>query len=400
MVVVMAADHAAEQGEQQEPAKLGTTLSVVEEPPCGEGEVGAEESGGLGQVDAQGRAQLVQAAGDAAVVPVQPPGGAAQGTGGAVGLQGSQGPRGRRPRQRSRPGRGWPPPRRGRSASSANAPRSWGWTTGRRVAVKPRATRACCQARRGPRQRRQVHRRRSSVSSNTTTRRAPSAWASRCDSRWTRAPCPPGYPPVGAPSGWNARRVADDPGGGDRHDSRACTRDDRTVAVDPQPEAFLPLVPPADLTDPPTTRPAAAVALWARDRRGPPVRFQLRNQARLDDRQQTWSARAFTDTPWMPATSSPRPGGTPWAPPRPRRMPPRRGRMTWRAASGLRRHRGVGPAPRRGHRRWAAAAAGRRRGGAAPVARHLPRLPGDRVRRHLPASERPAHRRPPPRPTQ
>ncbi|QCX74760.1 Carboxylesterase NlhH [Streptomyces sp. YIM 121038] len=44
---------------------------------------------------------------------------------------------------------------------------------------------------------------------------------------------------------------------------------------------------------------AAAVALRARDRQGPPVRFQLLNQPGLDDRQGTWSARQFTDTPWM-----------------------------------------------------------------------------------------------------
>ncbi|MER6997706.1 alpha/beta hydrolase [Streptomyces sp. NPDC000410] len=44
---------------------------------------------------------------------------------------------------------------------------------------------------------------------------------------------------------------------------------------------------------------AAAVALRARDEQGPPIRFQLLNQPELDDRQQTWSARNFTDTPWM-----------------------------------------------------------------------------------------------------
>jgi acetyl esterase/lipase len=44
---------------------------------------------------------------------------------------------------------------------------------------------------------------------------------------------------------------------------------------------------------------AAAVALRARDQQGPPVRFQLLNQPELDDRQETWSARHFTDTPWM-----------------------------------------------------------------------------------------------------
>src|SRR5690606_17971250 len=44
---------------------------------------------------------------------------------------------------------------------------------------------------------------------------------------------------------------------------------------------------------------AAAVALRARDQHGPPIRFQLLNQPQLDDRQETWSARQFTDTPWM-----------------------------------------------------------------------------------------------------
>ncbi|CAL9640411.1 Carboxylesterase NlhH [Streptomyces sp. enrichment culture] len=43
---------------------------------------------------------------------------------------------------------------------------------------------------------------------------------------------------------------------------------------------------------------AAAVALRARDEQGPPIRFQLLNEAALDDRQRTWSARNFTDTPW------------------------------------------------------------------------------------------------------
>jgi acetyl esterase/lipase len=44
---------------------------------------------------------------------------------------------------------------------------------------------------------------------------------------------------------------------------------------------------------------AAAVALRARDQRRPPINFQLLNQPALDDRQQTWSARHFTDTPFM-----------------------------------------------------------------------------------------------------
>ena len=44
---------------------------------------------------------------------------------------------------------------------------------------------------------------------------------------------------------------------------------------------------------------AAAVALRARDQQGPPIRFQLLNQPELDNRQETWSARHFTDTPFM-----------------------------------------------------------------------------------------------------
>ncbi|MBT2510652.1 alpha/beta hydrolase [Streptomyces sp. ISL-98] len=44
---------------------------------------------------------------------------------------------------------------------------------------------------------------------------------------------------------------------------------------------------------------AAAVALRARDEQGPSIRFQLLNQPGLDDRQETWSARNFTDTPWF-----------------------------------------------------------------------------------------------------
>ncbi|MFB8082650.1 alpha/beta hydrolase [Streptomyces sp. NPDC056013] len=44
---------------------------------------------------------------------------------------------------------------------------------------------------------------------------------------------------------------------------------------------------------------AAAVALRARDRQEPPIRFQLLNQPGLDDRQDSWSALNFTDTPWF-----------------------------------------------------------------------------------------------------
>jgi acetyl esterase len=44
---------------------------------------------------------------------------------------------------------------------------------------------------------------------------------------------------------------------------------------------------------------AAAVALRARDEHGPSICFQLLSQPELDDRQETWSARTFTDTPWL-----------------------------------------------------------------------------------------------------
>jgi acetyl esterase/lipase len=44
---------------------------------------------------------------------------------------------------------------------------------------------------------------------------------------------------------------------------------------------------------------AAAVALRARDEGRPVIRFQLLNQPQLDDRQATWSARHFIDTPFM-----------------------------------------------------------------------------------------------------
>ncbi|MEW1912955.1 alpha/beta hydrolase [Kitasatospora sp. NPDC085895] len=43
---------------------------------------------------------------------------------------------------------------------------------------------------------------------------------------------------------------------------------------------------------------AAAMTLRARDEQGPPICFQLLNEAILDDRHQTWSARTFTATPW------------------------------------------------------------------------------------------------------
>jgi acetyl esterase/lipase len=44
---------------------------------------------------------------------------------------------------------------------------------------------------------------------------------------------------------------------------------------------------------------AAAVALLARDEHGPAIRFQVLSQPELDDRQTTWSAQHFTNTPFM-----------------------------------------------------------------------------------------------------
>ena len=144
---------------------------------------------------------------------------------------------------------------------------------------------------------------------------------------------------------------------------------------------------------------AAAVALRARDQQGPPIRFQLLNQPELDDRQETWSARNFTDTPFMTrdkvaaswghylgshaGLAVRRPGA---------------GRGPVRPAARLRRHRGVRPEPRRGHRLRAAPAAGGGPGRAAPVGRDVPRLAGGPVRRGLAAADRRTHRRPAPGP--
>ncbi len=44
---------------------------------------------------------------------------------------------------------------------------------------------------------------------------------------------------------------------------------------------------------------AAGVTLRARDEQGPPICFQLLHQPSLDNRMTTWSARTFTDTPWL-----------------------------------------------------------------------------------------------------
>ncbi|GIJ56402.1 alpha/beta hydrolase [Virgisporangium aurantiacum] len=68
---------------------------------------------------------------------------------------------------------------------------------------------------------------------------------------------------------------------------------------------------------------AAGVALLARNEGGPPIRFQLLNQPALDDRRLTWSARNFTDIPWMNSAKAtqlwryylgPQPDSTPVSP--------------------------------------------------------------------------------------
>ena len=144
---------------------------------------------------------------------------------------------------------------------------------------------------------------------------------------------------------------------------------------------------------------AAAVALRARDQQGPPIRFQLLNQPELDDRQETWSARRFTDTPFMTrdkvaaswrhylgsgARHAVRRAGT--------------RRRSVRPAPRLHHLRGVRSEPRRSHRLRAAPAAGRRISRTAPVARHLPRVASDPVRRDVPAADRRTRRSPAPRP--
>ena len=129
---------------------------------------------------------------------------------------------------------------------------------------------------------------------------------------------------------------------------------------------------------------AAATALLARDRGGPPVCFQMLHIPELDDRLETPSMQKFVDSPlwnrplavkswqfylgdlsgtgdvpiYAGTGAGHRPGG---------------------AAAGLCLHRRERPAARRGHRVCAGDVAGRRVGRAAPVPWHIPRLgPGDR----------------------
>lgn len=143
---------------------------------------------------------------------------------------------------------------------------------------------------------------------------------------------------------------------------------------------------------------AAALALRARDRQGPPVRYQLLNQPGLDDRQETWSQRHFTDTPWMNRDKVTASAALPGRHSRHTRRRPRTGRRPLRPARRLYRHRRTLPEPRRGHHLRAAPATGRRLGRAASVARHLPRLAGDPVRRGVSAPDRRTRCRPAPRP--
>ena len=144
---------------------------------------------------------------------------------------------------------------------------------------------------------------------------------------------------------------------------------------------------------------AAAVALRARDQQGPPIRFQLLSQPELDDRQETWSARNFTDTPFMTRDKV----AASWrhylgsAPASPYAAPARAADLS-----------GLPPAyiataefdPNRDEAisLRAAPAAGRRVGRAAPVARHLPRVASDRVCRGVAAADRRTRRRPAPCP--
>ncbi len=146
---------------------------------------------------------------------------------------------------------------------------------------------------------------------------------------------------------------------------------------------------------------AAAAALRARDERGPSICFQLLNQPGLDDRQQTWSAQHFTETPWMnrdkvTAIVAALPGlGA--------RLGLRRpgpGRRSVRSATRVHHYRGVLSEPRRRHRVRAAAAAGGRVGRSAPVGRHVPRIAGDPVGRGISAAARRTRRSAAPGPCQ
>ena len=144
---------------------------------------------------------------------------------------------------------------------------------------------------------------------------------------------------------------------------------------------------------------AAAVALRARDQQGPPIRYQLLNQPALDDRQETWSARNFTDTPFMTRAKV----AASWrhylgSAPASRYAAPARADDLSGLPPAYIASAEFDPQPRRSHRLRAAPAAGGRAGRTAPVARHLPRVANGPVRRGVPAADRRAGRSPAPRP--
>ena len=121
---------------------------------------------------------------------------------------------------------------------------------------------------------------------------------------------------------------------------------------------------------------AAAVALMARDRDGPAIAFQLLVNAVLDDRLETVSVQAFTDTPlwnshdvaimWDLYLGPERRHVSPYA-------APARDRPL-RIAAGLRPHLRVRSSARRGHRLRPADAPSGRTGRAAQRRRRIPRL--------------------------
>ena len=141
----------------------------------------------------------------------------------------------------------------------------------------------------------------------------------------------------------------------------------------------------------PRTPPSWALALLARDRGGPAIRFQYLGVSELDDRLDTPSMRAFTDTPsWnrpnavISWDSYRGPGipGTDGSPPLRRPRPSRRHRPR-RAAARVHLRHGIRPPPRRRHRLRPRPPRRRRQRRAPPRPRHVPapRLALARLRR-------------------
>ncbi|MGH1553743.1 alpha/beta hydrolase fold domain-containing protein [Streptomyces sp. L7] len=133
---------------------------------------------------------------------------------------------------------------------------------------------------------------------------------------------------------------------------------------------------------------AAAVTLLARDRGGPPLRFQFLCTPEVDDRLATPSMRAYTDTPgWNTARRGaelgPLPGRGGLAGRRPLLRGPRPRRGPVRTAARVHHGLPVRPAPRRGHRLRPAPRPGRRTDRTAPPSGHVPRLhQGNAARGH------------------